>query len=884
MASDGIPEASADFLSESPEFAAQLSLIRAKMKEVLIPRWNSHGVEPPAVSRRRRNGQHHVPGWFVVFLVLVGFTRISSGDDYVCTPALEIVRCGAVWSYLDDGSDPGTAWRGIDFDDSGWASGPAQLGYGQGLEATVVSYGPDVNDKHVATYFRHRFWVDDPNAYDTLTVHIRRDDGAIIHLNGTTAVNSAMPPGPIAFDTLALPGIQESRSEEFYWSYDVDPQLLVAGVNVVAVEVHQKAVDDDDLSFDLVLEGGDSTRIPRAIRGPYLQAMSTSGVTIMWRTDIPADSILLYGVDPETLTSQVSASTPTIDHQISLAGLQPNTEYFYAIGSTIGGATELIAGGAATSFVTPPASGARQPITFRVIGDGGTHWAFPVAAGYEQYLDDPSPHDDGILFMGDNAYFDGRDEEHQLPVFEALRHSLDSTPAWSTFGNHEALTSSAETETGPYFEIFEPSIFGQSGGFPSFNEAFYSFDVGNVHVISLSSEDVDRTPTGPMLTWLVNDLAFSNSDWTIAFWHHAPYSKGSRDSDIDPKAIDMREMTLPILEAAGVDLVLGGHSHTYERSMLIDGHYGYSGSFVASMEVDAGDGDPDSDGAYQKPTLGSAPHEGTVYVMMGSSGGANGPNPSLNPHPVMAKSIHVAGSMRIEVDGSRLDARFIDVSGTVRDRFTILKPVVDDTILSSVKYDHYATTMATTGDPELMSFAGIPTIDSAGLSVGQSVALGQYTTGGSYALVDPGYWPIVSLLTEVDTDGDMTSDTSDNCPVLFNPRQEDFDADLLGDECDDDDDGDGLLDIVETNTGTYISPSDTGTDPLDTDTDGDGFDDSNEISSGSDPTDPLSTPPGKPLPVPSFPGGNWPMALVLMAATLFYSQQHRSPRVRSNDR
>src|SRR3989442_9007832 len=80
-------------------------------------------------------------------------------------PALaqvSLISTGAVWKYLDNGSDQGSAWRASAFDDSAWASGPAQLGYGDGDEATINSFGPDANNKYITTYYRRAFNV--PNA------------------------------------------------------------------------------------------------------------------------------------------------------------------------------------------------------------------------------------------------------------------------------------------------------------------------------------------------------------------------------------------------------------------------------------------------------------------------------------------------------------------------------------------------------------------------------------------------------------------------------------------------------------------------------------------------------------------------------------------------
>jgi hypothetical protein len=132
----------------------------------------------------------------------------------------------------------------------------------------------------------------------------------------------------------------------------------------------------------------------------------------------------------------------------------------------------------------------------------------------------------------------------------------------------------------------------------------------------------------------------------------------------------MRQYALPILEAGGVDLVLSGHSHSYERSFLIDGHYGTSATLTPAMVLDSGDGRWNGDGPYFKPTLGTQPHEGTVHTVAGASGQTSGG--SLN-HPVMVASLNVAGSMVIDVTANRLDARYLDTQGAIRDSFTIQK-------------------------------------------------------------------------------------------------------------------------------------------------------------------------------------------------------------------
>src|SRR5687767_1319853 len=83
-----------------------------------------------------------------------------------------LVSTGAVWKYLDNGFDQGTAWQVLAFDDTGWESGPGQLGYGDNDEATVVDFGPDTNNKFITTYFRHTFTVSNPAAVTNLLLRM----------------------------------------------------------------------------------------------------------------------------------------------------------------------------------------------------------------------------------------------------------------------------------------------------------------------------------------------------------------------------------------------------------------------------------------------------------------------------------------------------------------------------------------------------------------------------------------------------------------------------------------------------------------------------------------------------------------------------------------
>ena len=228
-----------------------------------------------------------------------------------------------------------------------------------------------------------------------------------------------------------------------------------------------------------------------------------------------------------------------------------------------------------------------------------------------------------------------------------------------------------------YFEIFDFPRNGEAGGVASGTEKYYSFDYGNVHLVCLDSELTLRTPASPMWTWLAQDLAANTKDWTLVIWHSPPYSDGSHNSDYEFQLAYMRENALPILDAYGVDLVLCGHSHNYERSFLLDGHYGMSHTLTPAMIKDAGGGQVGETGAYVKAGAGSEPHQGAVYVVAGNAGWTLGANHQPS-HAAMYYSALTVGSLVIDVNGNRLDAKYLNSNGDVDDEFTIIKGVTPE--------------------------------------------------------------------------------------------------------------------------------------------------------------------------------------------------------------
>jgi len=689
-----------------------------------------------------------------------------------------LVPQGATWRYRDDGSNQGTAWRALAFDDAAWAQGPAELGYGDAGQATTVSCGPSApactSGNFVTTYFRRRFSVSDAGSIPGLALRLQRDDGAVVYLNGVEVARSNLPASAIGYTTLATSAIS-GTAETTFLSFPLPPELLATGDNVIAVEIHQQSATSSDVRFDASLQV--TASVPLGfVRAPYLQNVTPTSAVVRWRTGAPSTTRVRWGLAPGALSNVVDVARLRTEHVVPLAGLPTETRVFYAVGTT----TQTLAGGDADHFLdVPPAAGQRRPIRIWVTGDHGmcaasAQGCVDAAAVRDGYLAFAAGQPADLwLMLGDNAYQNGTDAEFTAGQFDVYPAVMRSTPFWSAPGNHEFGAGGADspTQAGPYYDSHTFPVAGEAGGVPSGTEAYYSFDYGNVHVLVLDSHDTSRAapanPTtnvcppgqgGAMYQWACADLAATDQDFVVAIWHHPPYSKGSHDSDVESQLVEMRQRFLPVMEKYGVDLVLTGHSHSYERSVLLDGHYGVSGSYSPALHArDAGDGDPDGDGAYVKAGLGPVANAGTVNAVPGSASQISGG--PLN-HPVMEKSLNVLGSMVIDVVGRELDARLVGVSGVVLDRFRIVKGPVLAVCADGIDQDGDGR-FDFPSDPDCASAAGAS--ESAACSNGvddDGDGLVDHPADpgcadADFAREDP------QCNDGVDNDGDLLADTAD---------------------------------------------------------------------------------------------------------------------------
>jgi len=186
-----------------------------------------------------------------------------------------LIATEAEWRYLFDGSEPDAAWQRAGFDDSEWLTGLAELGFGDGDEATIITNGlPDVPP--ITAYFRRTFTLSNAPLYTNLLVQLLRDDGAIVYLNGTEVLRTNLPDGPVNGNTLALVDLDGDAEIQFIEA-SLAPSLLVEGSNVIAVEVHQSSAFSEDMSFDLALLGfvrAAAQNIPPLLEAPTAAAGS----------------------------------------------------------------------------------------------------------------------------------------------------------------------------------------------------------------------------------------------------------------------------------------------------------------------------------------------------------------------------------------------------------------------------------------------------------------------------------------------------------------------------------------------------------------------------------------------------------------------------------
>ena len=183
------------------------------------------------------------------------FTRIQAITITTNPVTSTLIHGGDIWKYSDTGQDLGTNWSQPGYDDSGWASGAARLGYGDPAVFTTVSFGTNASSKHITTYFRDSFVVPDNVTFTNLNFRLARVDGAVVWLNGQEVFRTNMPAGLITYTNRASQYTILDEQPYTFYPTNIAVSNLPAGTNLVAVEVHLLNPLRPGLGFDLELIG-----------------------------------------------------------------------------------------------------------------------------------------------------------------------------------------------------------------------------------------------------------------------------------------------------------------------------------------------------------------------------------------------------------------------------------------------------------------------------------------------------------------------------------------------------------------------------------------------------------------------------------------------------
>lgn len=245
--------------------------------------------------------------FFCICLLFAGNTSMAQTT---------LITYGSGWNYLDNGSDQGTAWRSLSFNDSSWKTGNGKFGYGLPGLATIISYGPNTSQKYITTYFRKKIFLANPANFTSFTAGVMRDDGIVVYVNGVEVYRDKMPTGSINYLTF---GKDAADNGSVTQSFSINESAFASGDNVIAVEIHQKTVTNADLAFDMQLWGNGAIMdlTPPIVTGIHRQSpvnQVTNDSIITFRT---AFSEKVRGVDSADFTVTLVTGTfngvPAVD-------------------------------------------------------------------------------------------------------------------------------------------------------------------------------------------------------------------------------------------------------------------------------------------------------------------------------------------------------------------------------------------------------------------------------------------------------------------------------------------------------------------------------------------------------------------------------------------
>lgn len=404
-------------------------------------------------------------------------------------------------------------------------------------------------------------------------------------------------------------------------------------------------------------------------RQPYLQIPTPNSVIVRWQSGTGDIGVVRYGTSLSTLTAKIIESdSEEIYHEVQINGLLPGTKYYYSVDGSSKGTP-------AQYFITAPTAGSSTPVRILVISDFGqtnsnqNQRRLETIARWKSF-NDGSSHASFVLSLGDQTEDDAI-YQLQHNYFNQLEEVLRTSPLYTVIGNHDYHDSVYN-----YLRTFTLPSRAQAGGVASGSEQYYSFDYANIHIVVLCTEIEDHNGEAKQTDWLKKDLDSNKQDWLIACMHRPFHSGGYHRTDEDTDAQRRRSAWLPILESHGVDLVLQGHNHVYERSYLLDNLLGKTTTVTDANKINTGLGRENEGGPYRKKK--GEPHQGTIFMVVPGGGVATDNFEHYSIFPVYYSGRGHEGSVVVDIRGTRMDVRFLcdgksEKASRLWDYFTIMK-------------------------------------------------------------------------------------------------------------------------------------------------------------------------------------------------------------------
>lgn len=467
--------------------------------------------------------------FYYTFLLFLGVPLIVLSQT-------TLISQGSSWKYLDNGSNQGTSWKESAFNDNSWLQGNSELGYGDGDEATVVSYGPNASNKFITTYFRKTISIVNASLYSSYTLKVKRDDGVAIYVNGNEVYRNNL----VANASNTTVATTASDDGTVFLSVSLPAGTFISGNNTIAAEIHQSDVGSSDICFDFELLGNDGSQLKHIRWGTTKNPLE--GLTISWRDTGTSDLIKWgYTISYEQGTFPGISRSGYTDtfFNYTFPILNPNSTIYYQLFDSQNNSWTV----QKTFQTSPPLNTG----AFSFVAFGDSRGGIDVWQTISNLTNSKLP--DFTVFNGD-IVSDANITSQWDDWFDYGKTFLEKNLVLHALGNHDALS------VPNYLNNFElPKSIPVTG-----TELYYAVPYGEAIFISLDSEIPNDVA---QYNWLVSTLqANVSKKWKIVFFHKPFYTIGPHVGEMDSyyttwwKAFD----------DYGVDLILNGHDHMYERS------------------------------------------------------------------------------------------------------------------------------------------------------------------------------------------------------------------------------------------------------------------------------------------------------------------------------